>query len=75
MNLLLTQLLNINEVAVEDYRDIGEHLVLIVEAIKDSSTCPRCGQSSHNVHQSHFHLARLYRILYANVHRKHVGAL
>jgi hypothetical protein len=43
MNLLLTQLLNINEVAVEDYRDIGEHLVLIVEAIKDSAICPRCG--------------------------------
>jgi transposase len=57
MNLLLTQLLNIPEVAVEDYRDIGEHLVLIVEAINDSATCPRCGQTSHNVHQSHFHLA------------------
>ena len=57
MQLLLTQRLNIKGVAVEDYREIGEQIVLIVEAVKDSSIYPRCGQSSHNVHQSHFHLA------------------
>ena len=57
MQLLLTQLLNIQGVVVEDYRDLGEQIVLQVEAVKDWAICPRCEQISHNVHQSHFHLA------------------
>jgi transposase len=57
MQPLLTQLLNLDGVTVEDYRDLGEQIILEVEAIKDCAICPRCGQTSHNVHQSHFHLA------------------
>ena len=57
MQPLLTQLLNLDGVAVEDYRDLGDQIVLEVEAVKDCAICPRCGQTSHNVHQSHFHLA------------------
>jgi transposase len=57
MQPLLTQLLNLDGVTVEDYRDLGAQIVLEVETIKDSAICPRCGQTSHNVHQSHFHLA------------------
>jgi transposase len=55
---LLTRLLNIDGVVVEDYHDIGEELVIEVEVLKDTAICPRCHQMSHNVHQSHFHLAR-----------------
>ena len=58
MQPLLTQLLNLEGVAVEDYRDLGEQLVLEVEALTNSAICPRCAQTSYNVHQSHFHLAR-----------------
>lgn len=57
MQLLLTQILNLEGVTVEDYRDLGEEIILKVEAVKDCAICPRCGQISHNVHQSHFHLA------------------
>lgn len=57
MQLLLTQILNLEGVAVEDYRDLGEEIVLEIEAVKDCAICPRCQQTSHNVHQSHFHLA------------------
>ena len=58
MQPLLTQLLNLDGVAVEDYRDLAEQIVLEVEAVKDWAICPRCIQTSYNVHQSHFHLAR-----------------
>lgn len=58
MQPLLTQLLNLDGVAVEDYRDLGGEIVLEVEAVFDWAICPRCAQRSHNVHQSHFHLAR-----------------
>ena len=57
MQLLLTQILNLDGVVVEDYRDLGEQLVLEVEADKDWEICPRCEQMSRNIHQSHFRLA------------------
>ena len=57
MQPLLTELLNLEGVVVEDYRNLGEQIVLEVEAVKDWAICPRCEQMSHNVHQSHFHLA------------------
>lgn len=53
-----TQLLKIEGVTVEDYCDLGEELVLTVEAETSSAICPRCGQISKNTHQNHFHLAR-----------------
>ena len=56
MQPLLTQLLNLEGVAVEDYRDLGEQIVLEVEVVFDWAICPRCNQTSHNVHQNHFHL-------------------
>ena len=58
MQPLLTQLLNLESIAVEDYRDLGEEIVLEVAAILDWANCPRCGQKSYNVHQNHFHLVR-----------------
>lgn len=57
MQLLLTQILNLDGVVVEDYRDLGDQLILEVEADKDWAICPRCEQMSRNIHQSHFRLA------------------
>lgn len=56
MQPLLTQILNLDGVVVEDYRDLGEQIVLEVEADKDWAICPRCEQMSRNIHQSHFRL-------------------
>jgi len=42
MQLLLTQILNLDGVVVEDYRDLGDQLILEVEADKDWAICPRC---------------------------------
>jgi len=58
MQPLLTQLLNLDSVVVEDYYDLGEQIILEIETTKDCAICPRCGQMSYNTHQNHFHMAR-----------------
>lgn len=58
MQPLFTQLLKLDSITVEDYCDLGEELVLTVEAQTNSAICPRCGQTSKNVHENHFHIAR-----------------
>lgn len=58
MQPLFTQLLKLDGITVEDYYDLGEELVLTVEAETNSAICPRCGQTSKNIHENHFHLAR-----------------
>jgi transposase len=55
---LLTQLLNLPGMEVEDYQDLGDRLILEVEAYSASSVCPRCGQTSSQLHQNHGHLVR-----------------
>lgn len=62
MQPLLTELLNLEGVVVEDYRNLGAQIVLEVEAARDWAICPRCAQKSANVHQSHFHLAHDLRM-------------
>ncbi len=57
MQPLFTQLLKLDGITVEDYCDLGEEVVLTVEAQTSNATCPRCGQVSKNTHQNHFHLA------------------
>ncbi len=74
MQPLLTQLLNLDGVEVEDYRDLGEEIVLEVKAARDWAICPRCAQTSHNVHQSHFHLARDLSISNRQVSLKFIKA-
>ena len=56
MQPLLTQLLNLPGMNVEDYEDRGHELILEVEARRAS--CPRCGQESHHLHQNHGHRVR-----------------
>lgn len=58
MQPLLTQLLGLPGIEVENYSDLGDKLVLEVEAVTEQATCPRCGQQSHHLHQNHGYLAR-----------------
>lgn len=58
MQPLLTQLLNLPGIEVENYSDLGSELVLEVEAITTQATCPRCEQISCHLHQNHWYLAR-----------------
>jgi len=58
MQPLLTELLNLPGMDVESYSNTGDHLILEIEAKTTCSTCPRCGEESHAIHQNHWHLAR-----------------
>ena len=58
MKPLLTQLLNLPGIEVEDYHELGDELILEVEVIREFATCPRCGQESHHLHQNRGHLVR-----------------
>lgn len=58
MQPLLTQLLNLPGIEVENYTDCGGQLILEVEAITTQATCPRCQEVSGHLHQNHWYLAR-----------------
>lgn len=58
MQPLLTQLLNLAGIEVEDYTDCGGQLILEVEARTTQAACPRCQQTSCNLHQNHRYLVR-----------------
>ena len=58
MQPLLTQLLGLAGIEVEDYHDFGDKIILEVEAITERATCPPCGQESSHLHQNHWYLAR-----------------
>lgn len=58
MQPLLTQLLNLPGIEVEDYTDCGGQLILEVEARTMQATCPRCEQMSNHLHQNHWYFAR-----------------
>lgn len=58
MQLSLTQLLNLPGIEVENYTNCDDHLILEVEAYSAQATCPRCHETSHNLHQNHWYFAR-----------------
>lgn len=58
MQPLLTQLLNLPGIEVENYTDCGNQLIIEVEAIATQAICPRCQQISCSIHQNHWYLAR-----------------
>jgi transposase len=58
MQPLLTDLLNLPGIEVENYTDCGKELILEVEAMTTQATCPRCEQVSCHLHQNHWYLAR-----------------
>lgn len=55
---LLTQLLGLPGIDVESYEDLGDRLILSVEAHAEEAPCPRCGTVSQNLHQNHGYLVR-----------------
>ena len=50
MNVLLTELLNLPGVIVEDWQQTETQLILCVEMDADYATCPSCGQVSKHLH-------------------------
>ena len=58
MQLLLTEILNLPGIEVEDYTDVAGQLILEVEARTTEAICPRCQQTSSHLHQNHWYLAR-----------------
>jgi len=54
----LTEILNLDSVKVNSYRQHeGIGIILQVE-LKKESTCPRCGKKSHRLHQNHRYLVK-----------------
>lgn len=58
MQPLLTQMLNLPGIEVENYTDCEGYLILEVEAMTTQASCPRCQQVSSHLHQNHWYLAR-----------------
>lgn len=58
MKKLMTKLLNLPGVIVEDSRQTEETLILSVIVLKKTAICPRCHQTSHRLHQNRHHLVR-----------------
>lgn len=54
----MTNLLNLPGVIVENEKQTGSTLILTVRASKKTAICPRCGQSSHRLHQNQGYLVR-----------------
>ncbi len=58
MQPLLTLLLGLPGIEVEDYHDLGDKIIIEVEARTERVTCPRCRKESSHLHQNHWHLVR-----------------
>lgn len=58
MNRLMTKLLNLPGVIVENSTETEKILVLCVKKDKKTAVCPRCGQISYRLHQNKIHLVK-----------------
>jgi transposase len=58
MQPILTQILNLTGIEVENYTNVEDRLILEVEAKTTKAKCPRCGEESNHLHQNHSYLAR-----------------
>ena len=58
MKRLMTNILNLPGVIVENEIQTAETLILTVKLSKKTVICPRCGQTSHRLHQNQGHLVR-----------------
>jgi transposase len=54
----MTSVLNLPGVIVEDYKQTGETLILVIKSQKTTASCPVCSQSSHHLHQNYRYLVR-----------------
>ena len=56
---ILTELLDLKDVKVVSQRlHAGIGILLQTESIRSYSICPRCGTSSHKLHQNHRHIVK-----------------
>ena len=58
MKRLMTKMLNLPGVIVEDSLETEETIILSVRVKNQTSVCPRCGQTSHRLHQNKTHLVK-----------------
>ena len=58
MNKLITRILNLPGVIVEDIQERENILILFVKSASKRAVCPRCGQTSHRLHQNKRHLVK-----------------
>ncbi len=58
MNKLMTTILNLPGVIVEDYKQTGDTLILVIKSQKTTANCPVCSQFSHHLHQNYRYLVR-----------------
>ena len=58
MNLLLTELLNLSGVVVEDWQQTETELILLVEKDADYAACSRCSEVSSHLHKNHGYWVR-----------------
>jgi transposase len=58
MKKLMTNILNLPGVIVEDYKQTAETLILVVNSQTKTANCPLCGQCSHHLHQNYRYLVR-----------------
>ncbi|WP_333141074.1 transposase family protein [Microcoleus sp. Pol11C2] len=54
----MTIILNLPGVLVEDYKQTGETLILVIKLQKTTASCPVCSLSSHHLHQIYRYLVR-----------------
>jgi len=54
----MTSILNLPGVVVEDYKQTGETLILVIKSQKTTVSCPVCRQCSHHLHQNYRYLVR-----------------
>jgi transposase len=52
MQPILTELLNLPGIEVENYTKVADRLILEVEAKTTKAKCPRCGEESNHLHQN-----------------------
>ena len=53
MKKLMTNILNLPGVIVEDYKQTAETLILVVKSQTKIANCPLCAQCSHHLHQNY----------------------
>ncbi len=58
MNKLMTRILNLPGVIVEEIQSTENILILFVKSTNKRTVCPRCGQTSHRLHQNKRHLVK-----------------
>ena len=58
MNKLMTNFLNLPGVIVEDYKQTGETLILVIKSQRTTANCPVCRQSNHHLHQNYRYVVR-----------------